>query len=246
MKRESRRVAYSYEHGDESLPYLKDLVSDTPDPEKNRIMAYLKTYCNVACSAVIQDEINPEKMIGTGDMFYDGTYFWDEVFANYVDRYNIPVPKEFRQHILENFDNRMKRHALLQLIDSVEIQNNPYLGHRYDARIYRNGVIKYQNIEDCADGTVMYIKPEDAQYIINPIMAEIFCYDADNHGVTIIDGYHWKIIFYKGSEIADKIEGRTNEDPWRYEEVKRIIEFTERYISKDMGSRYMDFYASEK
>ena len=242
MKREESPVAYSYEHGNESLPYLKNLVSDTPDPEKNKIMAYLKTHCLAACSAVIPDEINPSKVIGTGDLFCDGTYFWNDVFANYVDRYNIPVPKEFRQHILDNFDNRMERHTLLSLIDSVEIRNNPYLGYIYGARIYGNGVIEYQSTEDCPDGAVMYIKPEDAQYIIDPIMTELFCYDADEHGEASIDGYHWKITFYRGSEIVEVIEGGPNEDLWRYKEAKRIIEFAERSISKDLGSQLMDYY----
>lgn len=241
MKRESRPVAYSHEHGNESLPYLKDMVSDTPDPKKSKIMAYLKTHCPIACSAVIPDEIDPQKIIGAGDLFSDGTYLWNDVFANYVDRYNIPVPKEFRQHILDNFDNRMNRHTLFRLIDSVEIWNNPYLGYIFYVCICKNGVIRYQNSEDCADGAVMYIKPEDAQYIIDPIMTEIFCYDADEHGKAIIDGYHWRIAFYRDSELVDVIEGWPDEDPWRYGEVKSIIEFAERYISKDLGSQLMEW-----
>ena len=44
MKREIRQVNYSYKHGDESLPHLKDLVSETPDSEKSKIVAYLKTH----------------------------------------------------------------------------------------------------------------------------------------------------------------------------------------------------------
>lgn len=44
MRREYIQVGYSYEHGDESLPHLKDPVSDTPDPMKSKIMGYLRTY----------------------------------------------------------------------------------------------------------------------------------------------------------------------------------------------------------
>ena len=43
MKREIKQVAYSFEYGDESLPHLKDLVTDTQDPEKSKIITYLKT-----------------------------------------------------------------------------------------------------------------------------------------------------------------------------------------------------------
>lgn len=49
-------------------------------------------------------------MIGYGNVFSDGTYIWNDIFFNYVGRYNIPVPKEFREHLLNNFEARMKRH----------------------------------------------------------------------------------------------------------------------------------------
>ena len=195
MKRENKQVLYSFESGEDSLPHLKDLVSEVEDPEKSRILSYLRLHCILACPGIIRDEINPEKTIGCGNIFSDGTYFWNDAFTNYADRYNIPVPDEFREHLLQNFTARTKRHMLLRLVDSIEIRNNPYLGYRYNVRIYKNGVIKYENIEDCKDGAVMYIKPEDAEYIIDSITTELFCYDADNHGKAMIDGYHWKIIF---------------------------------------------------
>ena len=117
MKREHRQVNYSFEHGDKSLPYLKDLVSETKDPMKSKIMAYLRVHCVMLTPGVIQDEINPDKTIGYCHRFSDGTYWWNDVFCNYVDRYNIPVPEEFRNHILANFNQRMKRHAWLKLVD---------------------------------------------------------------------------------------------------------------------------------
>lgn len=160
MKREHKQVLYSFEHGDETLPQLKDLVSDNKDPEKSRILSYLRLHCILACPGIIHDEIDPGKIIGCGNIFSDGTYFWNDAFTNYVDRYNIPVPEEFRNHILQNFTDRAKKHMQLRLIDSIEIRNNPYLGYRYNVRIYKNGVVKYENIEECKDGAVMYIKPE--------------------------------------------------------------------------------------
>lgn len=243
MKRNNKSFFYSYESGDTSLPHIKDLASSIEDPEKSKIISYLKTHCIAACPGIVYDAINPDKVIGYGNIYSDGTYRWDDVFTNYVERYNVPVPTEFRTHILENFDVRMDRHALLDLVDSIEIQNNPYLGYRYNTRIFQSGVINYQNIEDCKDGAMMYIKPEDAQYIINPITTELFCYDADNHGAAIIDGYHWKIVFYdKDGNVIDEIEGWPDEDIWRYRQIKRIIEFAERFIPQELGSKYMDYY----
>lgn len=243
MKRENRLIAYSFEHGDESLPHIRDLVSDIPDPEKNRIISYLKTHCVMACAGMIQDQINPEQVIGFGNVFSDGTYFWNDEFCNYVDKYNIPVPEEFRGHILQNYAARMKRHEQLELVDSVEIRNNPCFGYRYCVRIYRDGVIAYQNAEDCVDGAVMYTKPEDAQYIIHPMMEELFCYDADEHGTAGIDGYHWKIIFYEKDKVVEEIEGWPGENRWRYDEVRKIIEFAEQFVGRELGAAEMDFYS---
>ena len=242
MKREIRQVNYSYEHGDESLPYLKDLVSETPDLEKSKIVAYLKTHCILASPGIKYDEITPGKTIGSGNIFSDGVYYWNDQFTNYVNRYNIPVPQEFRQHILENFNHRMKRHALLRLVDCAEISNNPYLGYQYDVSVNKNGVIKYNNNTDCQDGAVLQINADDAEYIIDPIMTELFCYDADGHGEPIIDGYHWKLTFYRKGQIMDEVEGWPGEDQWRYGRIKGIVKFAERYIPKDLGSRYMNYY----
>lgn len=113
------QVKYSYEHGDTSLPKLKDLVSAIEDPEKTKILAYLRTNDVIACLGAIRDEINPDRYIGHGDQYTDGTYYWTDAFINYVDKYNIPVPPVFREHILSNFNARMKRHAMLNLIDRV-------------------------------------------------------------------------------------------------------------------------------
>lgn len=246
MKHEHRQVNYSYEHGDESLPLLKNLVSETQDPMKSKLMEYLKTNCIIACPGIIEDEINPGNIIGCGNQYSDGIYFWDDVFFNYVDQYNIPVPEEFRNHILENFDRRMKRHALLQLIDRVEIHNNPYLAFEYNFSIEKSGVIWYRNNTDCKDGAVFLIKADDAQYIINPGMTELFCYDTDEHGVVMIDGHHWEILFYRKDELVDKIEGLSGEDKWRYGKFREIVELSERYIPKALGYELMNLYKDEE
>lgn len=241
MKRENKSIAYSFESGDETLPHLRELVSENPDPEKTKILRYLKTHCILACAGMIQDEITSGKIIGYGNIYSDGTFFWDDVFTNYVDQYNIPVPKDFRQHLLKNYERRMGLHTLLHRIDSVEIHNNPYLGFIYDVRICRNGVVKYKNNVDCADGAVMFIQPKDAQYIITSIMSELFCYDTDEHGSAMIDGYHWKLSFYIGDNAVKEIEGFPNEDKWRYNEAKNVIEFAERYVKRELGTNQMNF-----
>lgn len=240
MKREKKYIAYSYEHGDKSLPCIKELASSVPDIEKEKILSYLNINCIAASSGLIADEICPHKIIGHGNIFSDGTYCWNDVFINYVDRYNIPVPSEFRNHILENYIPRMQRHMLLRKVDRVEIRNNPLLGYKYYVCINKNGVVAYQNNTDCTDKAYIVLPPDiDAEYFIDPIMTELFCYDSDSHGTQMIDGYYWEITFYSGTEIVDKKEGRSGEDKWRYCEFLSIVKFIERYIRKGLGSEYM-------
>ena len=239
MKRLLKRVCYSYEHGDQSLPKLKDLASDIADPDKSIIISYLNTHCILACPGIRYDEITPGKVIGAGNVFSDGTYIWNDVLTNYVERYNIPLPKDFKEHILQNHLARAKRHTLLRLINILEIENNPYLGYKFRAVISRNGVVQYwNNIEN--KESVTTIKADDAAYIINPIMTGFFCYDSGNCGEAVIDGYHWKLIFRKNDKVIDMIEGWPNEDAWRYNEFKECIEFIERFIPFSMGSQYMN------
>ena len=246
MKRDRKSIAYSYEHGNESLLHLKDMVSEVEDPEKNKIMSYLRTHCIVASPGVIRDEISPDEIIGCGNIYSDGVYYWDDAFFNYVERYNIPVPEEFRDHIMANYEARNTRHLLLNSVDQVMIRNNPYLGYTYEVAINRNGIIKYRNNTECKDGKLFNIKPDDAAYIIDPIMSEFFCYDVDNHGEALIDGYHWKLAFYKKDKLIEKTDGWPNEDLWRYREIKSIIRFAERFISENLGADLMNYYAGRE
>ena len=229
MKRERKIIAYSFEHGDKSLPCLKDLISDKEDPEKSRILSYLRMNCIAASPGIVVDEINPERYIGCGNLFSDGTYVWDDVFINYVERYNIPVPDEVRAHILENFNARMKRHCLLRLIDRIEVVNAPDEQHEFSVQVYSNGDVLYKNVAGDSFEK-MHIDPNDAKYIIDPIMSDLFCYDSDEHGEPKEGGYHWKITFYKGDKVVDTVEGRPGEDDWRRKEFLGRIEFMERYI----------------
>ncbi len=242
MKRDYRKVNYSYEHGDKALPRLIDLVSDIPDPMKGKIMGYLRTHLIIARPGIIKDEINPERSIGSGNIYTDETYVWNDVFINYVDRYNIPVPEEFRTQILNNYDQRMRKHALLRLVDRIEIHNNPYLGFQFHVSITKNGIVRYENNLEDNSLALLKIKPDDARYIIDPITAELFCYDTDEHGTAMIDGYHWEIHFFRNNDLISKVEGWLDEDEWKYKQIRKIVGFAERIISKNLGKCYMTFY----
>lgn len=73
-------------------------------------------------------------------------------------------------------------------------------------------------------------------------MTDLFCYDTDEHGQPIIDGYYWKLTFYKKDQIVDVIEGWPGEDEWRRKKFKSIVAFAERFIPKDLGGEYLDLH----
>ena len=89
------------------------------------------------------------------------------------------------------------------------------------------------------DDILFRINKETAGHIINPVASELFCYDSDNHGKALIDGYHWKLTFMQNERIIDIIEGTNGEDNRRYNQIKSVIEFAERFIPYDLGSAYM-------
>ena len=110
---------------------------------------------------------------------------------------------------------------------------------RYRVCIQRNGLIEYRDLFQSNDDILFLINKETAGHIINPAASELFCYDSDNHGKALIDGYHWKLTFMQNERIIDIIEGTNGEDNRRYNQIKSVIEYAERFIPYDLGSAYM-------
>ena len=103
-------VCYCFECGNENLPHLADLISETEDEYKSLILAYLRENC-IACSTSSskRDIINNEKTAGCGDLYCDDKYIWDDNLIYYIREYNIKLPDEFRRYILENYVERKKK-----------------------------------------------------------------------------------------------------------------------------------------
>lgn len=110
---------------------------------------------------------------------------------------------------------------------------------RYRVCIHRNGLIEYRDLFQSNDDILFRINKETAGHIINPAASELFCYDSDNHGKALIDGYHWKLTFMQNERIIDIIERTNGEDNRRYNQIKSVIEFAKRFIPYDLGSAYI-------
>ncbi len=152
----------------------------------------------------------------------------------------IPIPEEFKEYILKHHKERKKRHLLSKCTDHVKIKNEPRFDHRFEAQIFRNGNVIYKNNLIYPGFMCISIPRDDAAFIINPIMEQLFCYDEENHGSPMIDAYHWEIEFYTKKGLSHKTEGWPGENAWRKQEFAMILKFAERYIAQSLGSEFLE------
>lgn len=232
-------VCYSQEYGDPTLPKLVDMVSEVPDPCKDIILDYLSQHLVGYCLGIHYDVVNPKKEIGCGHLYTDDRYCWTDCFRNYVQRYNIPVPMEFRRHILENYKSRKSRHDEYRLLSRIIITNQLSVDRCYRICIDQSGEIQYRNSVDCRDEVFFKIEPKDAYYIVHRITETLFCYDQPPTVTKPMEGYHWMVAFYNSTKMVYKAEGWPGEPILRYDEMRRMFQFIERETGKDLGSSYM-------
>lgn len=82
-------------------PRMKDNMERAPYANKEKILVYLKRgQVHMATAGKIEDVFTGEK---TGMMLVyrnDGKYSWSSKMVYYVDKYNLRLPKEFEDHVL--------------------------------------------------------------------------------------------------------------------------------------------------
>lgn len=240
MERERLPVEFCREYGSGDLPSIYELVSDTPDEKKELILDYLRTNPAVFCPGIVYDLLNASDVIGDGSIYRDDVYYWPDYLAAYVEKYNVQLPKEFRDHILQNYQARKESHLLLQQIDRIEICCYLFLGYRYKFSVSVKGVVEYESNTVNEGKAVLLINSSDAEWLIHSIMTDLFCYDDGNdNGQAMIDGYFWGIDFFIGNEHKKSVTGWPGESPWRWREIRQIIHFAERIIPKDLGGKYL-------
>lgn len=85
----------------EQFPAMTDSFLSKPIKNKNTIIKYLHSgNIDTVCMQEAQDVFTGES-IGFRDYGRsDGTYKWPECLAYYVDKYNLQLPDDFIQHIL--------------------------------------------------------------------------------------------------------------------------------------------------
>lgn len=234
------RIGFSSDYRGKSLSSLKAQAVDISDEDKKIILDYLSTNMIWACPGMVRDIFDENCIIGSGHQYTDGKHIWPDYFAAYIRKYNIPIPEEFREYIFKHHEERKKRHLLFKCTDHVKIKNEPRFDRRFEIQIFRNGNVIYKNHLNAPGFMCISIPSDDAAFVINPVMEQLFCYDEENHGSPMIDAYHWEMEFYTKKGLSHKTEGWPGENEWRRQEFARILQFAERCIHQSLGS---EFYA---
>jgi hypothetical protein len=88
------------EHPNLSAEVLARQARTVGDEEEKLIIAYLRNgRVDAASPGVAFDILSDEKkVIGTGDALSDGTWWWPDYLAYYVETYHFTLPEEFLAH----------------------------------------------------------------------------------------------------------------------------------------------------
>ena len=63
------------------------------------VISYLKGgQLLVVSPGVVDDLLNPSRIAGTGSVFTDGVWVWDDLLLYYVKNYGFELPQEFIRH----------------------------------------------------------------------------------------------------------------------------------------------------
>ncbi len=85
---------------DDKYPSIGEIVGK-PIKEKDKILSYMKN-CKISSvsPAIVTDVINPKKKINELYCMTDGTYGWRSDVIYYVEKYDMALPDEFVQYVL--------------------------------------------------------------------------------------------------------------------------------------------------
>lgn len=92
------------EYGADDAPSLLDCCEKEPYDGKEKIVFYLqnKGRATMASTGVARDRLTNERIKGEFQSVYytDGKYSWCNDLAYHVEKYNLRLPKEFEDYVL--------------------------------------------------------------------------------------------------------------------------------------------------
>ena len=86
---------------DDKYPSIKELIN-RPIREKKKVIEYMKK-CKImaVAPAIVTDLVNPEIKFTELFLMSDGKYEWRSDVIYYVEKYDMELPEEFVQHVLQ-------------------------------------------------------------------------------------------------------------------------------------------------
>lgn len=89
-------------YNDNRLASIFDAVHDSPPPEKDKVLKYLKSGKAGAMSpSILYDRVsNGAGIIKNPVCYNDGVYAWRSDVIYYYEKYNIDLPDDFIKHVL--------------------------------------------------------------------------------------------------------------------------------------------------
>ena len=87
--------------GDEKAPELKSVIQKSEPEQKNKVLAYLKSF-NPDCAAgmFLTDEITGKTIEEGVKGYEDGEYYWDTREIYHFEKYNMKLNEDFIEHVL--------------------------------------------------------------------------------------------------------------------------------------------------
>lgn len=85
------------------LPKMADSLSPSPIENKDTIVKYLRNgeIVSMCTGTTIKDVLSGETVNCSDNGRSDGKYRWGEALAYYVEKYDLMLPEDFVQHIME-------------------------------------------------------------------------------------------------------------------------------------------------
>lgn len=85
-----------------NFPSMRESLESVPYPNKNAVIQYLQSgEIQLARASRARDVFSGEFIPAEVLVMSDGTFYWSNELAWYVERYNLRLPKDFEQHILQ-------------------------------------------------------------------------------------------------------------------------------------------------
>ena len=89
---------------DNEDPSIHDYMEKSPYPNQEKIANFLRNgKVEIARMSRDRDIFSGERIPYEAGVMSDGDYFWPNILAWYVEKYNLRMPEEFEQYILSKY-----------------------------------------------------------------------------------------------------------------------------------------------